>query len=387
MTLREFPLPRGPVLDWSSFEQVDAPGISSVENLAHTTLTTSGRAAIYQALLQLKLLPGSTVLVPTYHCPTMIAPVLLAGLKPAYFGLLGDGLPNLGMIDPAVAASSKAMIVSHYFGIANSLAEVRDWCDEYNVALIEDCAHCYFGEAGERPIGAWGDYSTASLSKFFPVSEGGLLASARRPIVALQLSRPSAKAQLKGFADVLEIATRHQRFSGINTALAFLFRSKNWRLPLSTHLEAARELTAMDIMADCDMARITQSPLWASMILKAILPRGRIIARRQKNFAGYAERLDGLCGARPLFPKYASQSSRIAPYVFPIWVDEPDAVYQSLREQQLPVFRWDRIWPGTPGLKGDAGPLWSHHVLQLLCHQDLFEADIERTSLALRRLL
>ena len=168
-----------------------------MEDLAHAAFTTSGRAAIYQALLQLKLPAGSTVLVPTYHCPTMVAPVPLANLNVAYFGLHADGLPDLGSIDTATATRSRAMIVSHYFGLARSLAEVRQWCDQHGIALIEDCAHCYFGEAGARPVGAWGDYSTASLSKFFPVSERGVLASAHRPITDLRLTPPGLKAQLK----------------------------------------------------------------------------------------------------------------------------------------------------------------------------------------------
>ena len=64
-------------------------------------------------------------------------------------------------------------------------------------------------------------------------------------------------------------------------------------------------------------------------------------------------------------------------------VDDADRIYHALKAQALPVFRWDRIWPGTPRLKGDVGPLWSQHVLQLLCHQDLSVADIERTALAI----
>jgi len=387
MPSQDSPLPRGPVLDWSSFGLTDVPRISSIENLAHTTFTTSGRAALYQALLQLKLPPASTVLVPTYHCPTMVAPVPLANLNPAYFGLRADGLPNLDTIDADTASRSKAMIVSHYFGLARSLAEVRKWCDEHGIALIEDCAHCYFGEAGARPVGAWGDFSTASLAKFFPVSEGGLLASAHRPISDLRLSPPSFKAQLKGWIDVLELATQHKRLAGINNALAFLFRLKKSHLSLDAETESPTELAAANMMQDCDMARIAQTPLWASMILKAILPRGRIIARRQENFSCYARHFDGVRGAKPLFPLYTAQSSRIAPYVFPLWVDEPDRVYKALREQELPVFRWDRIWPGTPHLADDVGPLWSHHVLQLLCHQDLSEADIERTSRAVLGLL
>ena len=142
MPLPRTPPPRGPTLDWSSFRIVDAPGLSSIEDLAHTTFTTSGRAAIYHAVLQLQLLPGSTVLVPSYHCPTMVAPVILANLNVAYFGVRADGLPNLDTIDAATATKSKAMLVSHYFGLAHSLSEVRQWCDDRGIALIEDCAHC-----------------------------------------------------------------------------------------------------------------------------------------------------------------------------------------------------------------------------------------------------
>ena len=383
------PLPRGPILDWSSFGIVDAPGISSVEDLPHTAFTTSGRAAIFQALLQLGISANSSVLVPTYHCPTMVAPVILANLKPAYFGLHPNGLPNLDTIDDATAKQCSAMIVSHYFGIARSLAVVRQWCDERGIALIEDCAHCYFGEAGVRPVGAWGDFSTASLSKFFPVSEGGLLASAYRPVSKLRLRKQSLKAQLKGWGDVLELATRHQRLAGINHVLALLIRLKNSRLTATkvNDQDSLSESSAESMMRYCDMSRIGQAPLWASTVLNAVLPRGRIIARRQQNFARYAGHFEYVQSARPLFPSNAAQTSHIAPYVFPLWVDDPDPVYQILRERNMPVFRWDRIWPGTPALKEDVGALWSHHVLQLLCHQDLNQADVDRTSRVILSLL
>ena len=39
-----------------------------------------------------------------------------------------------------------------------------------------DDPHTLFGQAGERPVGAWGDCATASLTKFLPTSELGLLA-------------------------------------------------------------------------------------------------------------------------------------------------------------------------------------------------------------------
>lgn len=380
------PMPRAPVFDWSDLRVVDAPGIRSIEGLPNRMFTTSGRAAIYHALLQLRLPAETPVLVPTYHCPTMVAPIILAGLKPLFFGMRPNGLPDLQKID--ARSGAKAMIVPHYFGLAQSFAEIRAWCDRHGVALIEDCAHCYFGEAGERPAGAWGDYATASLSKFLPVPEAGLLASAHHTLVKPPLRRAGLVAQVKGAADVLEFAAKYRRLAGLNSALNFVFELKNGRRPPShTPSEEAsnpQAPSAATMMRDCDMGRIEQRPLAVSMALKSWLPRGRIIARRQRNFALYAERLHGLSGGRALFPL---PTTPVAPYVFPLWVDDADRAYHALRTQEFPVFRWDRIWPGTPALPGDSGPLWSRHVLQLLCHQDLSDADIARTCDAVRRQL
>lgn len=380
-------LPRGPVLDWNSFRKTHAPNVHSVENLKHKAFTTSGRAAIYQALLQLNLPAYSSVLVPTYHCPTMVAPVLLANLNVAYFGLLPTGLPNLDSIERSTAQKCKVMVVPHYFGLAKSLKEVRQWCDKWGIALIEDCAHCYFGQAGERAVGEWGDFATASLSKFFPLPEAGLLASAQRPIKPLDSKNPSLKAQIKGCVDVIELASRYKRFSGMQIFLALFFKLKNIRSQKFEISVVKKTPEASEMMRDCDMRRMDQSPLWASFILKNILPRGRIIIQRQINFSIYTSYFSNVLGAKPLFPINGGTVASAAPYVFPLWVDNPDSIYLALRALKLPVFRWDRIWPKTPNLPGDTGALWSHHVLQLLCHQDLSSADIDHTAQAVLNLL
>jgi hypothetical protein len=72
-----------------------------------------------------------------------------------------------------------------------------------------------------------------------------------------------------------------------------------------------------------------------------------------------------------------------APYVFPLWVDEPEGTYQRVRAAGIPVFRWDELWPSTPTLVGDSGFRWSMHVFQIGCHQDLRPTDIARMAEAL----
>jgi hypothetical protein len=132
------------------------------------------------------------------------------------------------------------------------------------------------------------------------------------------------------------------------------------------------------------MGRIDATPLGVSLWLNRALPRGRVAARRHANFALYAVRFSAVTGARPVFN---AMSDATAPYVFPLWVDDAERIYRSLHARRFPVFRWDRIWPGTPALAGDVGPLWSRHVLQLLCHQDLSTQDVECTASAVLELL
>ncbi len=384
--------PRAPVLDWGSFRgktrddsSVAAPG---VHRLAAVAATTSGRAALYQALRQLDLSTGDRVLVPTYHCPTMIAPVRLAGCEPLFFGLRSDGLPDLAALEHRPLDHVRAMIVAHYFGIGQSLAEVRAWCDARGIALVEDCAHCLFGNAGDLQIGAWGDFATASLSKFLPVPEGGLLASNRRRLRPLELRSASLFAQIKGVVDVIEHAAANGRLRGVSDAFAPIVRLKRkLRSPGTvTRPRSSDDGSAQDqAMHACDMVRADTAPLWISTWLNAVLPREPIAARRRRNFAMFRSAFEQLPGARPLLARCAIGT---APYVFPLWIDEPDRVFALLRSLHLPVYRWDRPWPGTPSdLPRDVGPLWSHHVLQFLCHQDLRPDEVERTVAATRTAL
>ncbi len=384
MNASDAALPKGPVLGWASFRATASPPLACVEDLPHHRLLTSGRAAIYQALLQLDLAPGSGVLVPTYHCPTIVAPVLLARLQVHYFGIGEDGLPALNGLDPQVVKTCRAIVVAHYFGLPKSLAVVRAWCDTHGIALIEDCAHSYFGEAGERPVGAWGDYATASISKFFPVSEGGLLASNRDPLKAIRLAPPGWRAQFKAWVDILEVASRYKRLTGMNALLKSIFWLKNARAASTPAHEPTGTPTADGFMGDCDMARIGQEPVAATRFLIRQLPHGRVVSKRRRNFDVYARQFGQVAGARPLFTDLPLTS---APYVFPLWVDDSERVYQALRDLKMPVFRWDRIWPGTPNIAGDVGPLWSRHVLQLLCHQDLDETDVENVAQTILGLL
>lgn len=378
-------LPRGPVLGWSSFGGQAAAGVPGICDLPYQLLTSSGRASLYAALRQLQLPTGSAVLVPSYHCPTMVAPVLCAGLVPLFFAIGDDGLPRLDLIDAGQRAKARAMIVAHYFGLPRSLRGVRRWCDEAGMVLIEDCAHSLFGSAEGEPVGSWGQYATASVSKFLPVPELGLLASSLPLPLHTELVSPPLRAQFKGVVDVFETASAFGRPAGLSLGLKALFSLKNHgrEHPDPTAAsDAPVGSSAASLMQACDMPRIEQAPLALSRWLYRALPLARVVRRRQLNYDRYAELLHGLQGTRFL---RADRPADAAPYVFPLWVQEGDRVYHRLRALGMPVFRWDRVWPGTPNSRHDEGLRWSQHVLQLLCHQDLSRADIGQVAEQVRQ--
>ena len=374
-------LPRGPVLDWASLRGPHPAGLPAVDDLPHQLHTTSGRAALFQALRALALPAGSAVLVPTYHCPTMVAPVVHAGLRPVFYGLDENAVPRLEAMDAAALAGVRALLVAHYFGQPRSLEAERHWCDERGIALIEDCAHCFFGQAGDRQVGAWGDFAIASLTKFLPVPEAGILASARRAIGLPSLPGQGAKAQIKGLVDVLERARQHHRLRGLGGLLGGLFRWKNGHVPLHPTGSADRAaVDAQDPLQGCDLTRAGSAPVAMAKLLQRCLPRDRVVRQRQAHQARLRQRLVGQPGLH--LPFDLGGTAR-APYVLPVWVDDAERVYAGLRGQGWPVFRWDRRWPGQPMLTGDHGAGMGHHLLQLPCHQDFIDGEVEQLADAL----
>ncbi|MGQ3096325.1 MAG: DegT/DnrJ/EryC1/StrS family aminotransferase, partial [Roseateles sp.] len=272
--------PTRPTFGWDSRGGEHAAGLPAVDDLPHTRLLTSGRAALFAAMKALGAGAGTSVLAPSYHCPTLVAPLRAAGAAVQFYPLGPDGLPALDAITPA--PSTRALVVAQLFGLPRSLAAVRAWCDARGIALVEDCAHSFFGQAGERAVGHWGDLATASVSKFFPVSEGGLLASVR-PLPAQALQPAGARQQLKAWVDLLERSSEQGRLAGLNAPLRALFRLKNGPARALAAGGTPREMNEAEMMADCDLARSEQAPPALTRRLFG-LPRARIVARRRAHY-------------------------------------------------------------------------------------------------------
>ncbi|HSQ81018.1 MAG TPA: DegT/DnrJ/EryC1/StrS family aminotransferase, partial [Casimicrobiaceae bacterium] len=358
-------LARLPVLGWSTFSGPFRSTLPSILDRDDVVFTTSGRAAIALALRALGIGRGDRVLVPTYHCPTMIAPIVAVGAEPVFFPIDATGAPATAALDDHQMQGVRAMIAAHYFGLPQPMAAIRRFCDRHGIALIEDCAHALFGMSDGRPVGRWGDYAIASLTKFLPVVDGGCLVGSRGTDDVPRLGHQPFAFKVKSFANALELGVTHRRVAGLNTLLGGVFtamaklRCRRYE-PESAECDAEPTDVAGKWLADFAPG----SPIgnaaspWARWIAHHA-HRERIVATRRRNYALLARLVASIPGVRALRPILPDDA---APYVFPLWVDRPEAVYQEVRRAGVPVFRWDELWPSSPDLAGDFGREWATHV-------------------------
>jgi dTDP-4-amino-4,6-dideoxygalactose transaminase len=378
-------LPRLPVLGWASFSGARGAPLPSVLDLPGAMLTSSGRAAIALALRSLGLRNGDRVLVPTYHCPTMVAPIVAAGAKPAFYPIDATGAPWLEAIENTTK-NVRAMIVAHYFGLPQPMSRVRDFCDERGIVMIEDCAHTMFGEVEGRPAGSFGDFAIASLTKFFPTTDGGCLVAKDPGWPGAVLHRRTVRDEVKAAANAIEMGVQRQRLPGVNTLLgaAFEIAGRLSKAKAGHGGDAsicANNAIPRDWLEDFadDAIAWRQPSKWTRWTVRHV-HRERIIVNRRRNYVEFARLMENLPGTHALVPNLPHSC---APYVFPLWVDEPERTYQRVRAAGIPVFRWDELWSSTPTLVGDSGFQWSTHIFQLGCHQDLRTTDIAQMAEAL----
>jgi perosamine synthetase len=388
-------IPLAPVLSGSVSRGIQ-PGarLRSVLDAGQARLVTSGRIAIALALREMGVGPGDAVLVPAYHSPSMIPPVLHLGATPVFYRLRPDTSVDLDDIAARLAPSVKVLMVTHYFGFVQNLSGLRAFCDARGLLLLEDCAHCFFGEHGGRPVGAWGDYAAASSMKFYPVYEGGTLVSSKHSLDGIALRSGGAAFEAKSALATLEKAFDAGRLPLLRALLAPPLRLKDaaWSR-LKARRRAAAAATAVKALApassdsgfDFDPAWLDKRSSWLSRLLVTRLSAATIVAERRRRYLKLDQALRGLPRAQPLF---AALPDAVCPWMFPLLADEPETLFNEVVAAGLPVTRFARpLWPGVDETVCATSSMLSRQVLAFPCHQALREDELDWMIATLRTIL
>lgn len=372
--------PVSPVLSLDSFFGNGAPPVRSILDAGEARAVTSGRIAIALALRQMNIGAGDGVLVPSFHCASMIEPVTWSGATPVFYRINADTSVNLDDIAAKLDGTTKVLMVTNYFGFPQDLSTIRSFCDRHGLLMLEDCAHCFLGEHKGKPVGSYGDYAIASSMKFFPIYEGGLLVSARHSLAPVALRSGGAGFEAKAALNALEDSFEYGRLGLVKALLWLPLATKDYlwgsikkHKPSGTPSSMAPGSSEGGFSFDPNWLDKRSSIFSRAMLKLVSLPR--MGALRRKNYLKIAAALDGLPGCRPLF---ASLPEGVYPWVFPLLTENPQPVFNALKSQGVPIIRFgEYLWPGVDAsVCADSVDL-SKRVMSFSCHQELREEELD----------
>jgi len=118
-----------------------------------------------------------------------------------------------------------------------------------------------------------------------------------------------------------------------------------------------------------DAAWLDKRSSWFSRRMLTLVSRRRMGALRRRNYLTIYSAMQGMPGARPLFPTLPEGTF---PWVFPLLTDDPDSIFAVLKRAGVPVVRFGEfLWPGVDASVCPASVDLSRRVLQFPCHQEL----------------
>lgn len=145
----------------------------------HVLAVSSGTAALHLAVRAAGIGPGDEVIVPDLTFVATANAVLYEGATPVFADVVGE---HDLTVDPADIAAkitprTKAIVVVHYAGYPCRMEEILELTREYDLALIEDCAHAPGASYEGRALGTLGDFGCFSFfsNKNLATGEGGAI--------------------------------------------------------------------------------------------------------------------------------------------------------------------------------------------------------------------
>ncbi len=371
-------------LSWAAFFPRRAADIPSVLDAGPAVRLTAGRFAIALTLEALGLAPDDEILVPAFHCSSMIEPLAWCRVRAVYYRIGTDLAPELTDVAAKLTARSKAMIVPHYFGFPQPIADIRAFCDDHGLALIEDCAHAFFGAIDGKPLGSTGDYTIASPRKFFPVHDGGCLISPRgRPLPTGLKSYPPGAA-VKAVFNMVEKGIAYGRLPVLRPAVSLaratlrVARSISRRGPADTAAGPESDgYGGADSGAPGDFnarwTHVRMSP--PSRFVLRFASRSRIVSRRRENYLRLRDGLSDLPGCRPLLPELGPE---VVPYLFALWVDDLEHRFSELEDLALPMQRFGQFLdPAVDDTVCPTSVAFSRHLVEFSCNQEITADELQ----------
>lgn len=376
----EFPRPRIPVLPPPTRDQLRWRARPLPQGLG---LYARCRYALRAAFQACGVGPKGALLAPAYHCRTMLDPALELGAEIGLYALtevLDPDPEGLALALRGCSTRPAALLFTHYFGLPRAIAPVAEWCRDEGIALIEDCSHALVWGPDLPPapapaMGRVGRFATSSPYKFLPCSDGGWLwSNSGAALPAEPTGRPSARDEMGALRDLLQPLLRRRRAPALASFDDEWARACSCGRPLGCDWIDESGALSDEYCVD----EQHRAPLAVSRWLWPHVPMGPLLECRRRRWLQWADAVRPLAGCHALLPELPAGST---PYMFPLVVDDPPAVFYPLKHMGMPIQRWDDMAISDCPVSRR----YRQGLFQIPCHQALSDDDMAWMVRAVQR--
>ncbi len=140
-------------------------------------LCSSGTLAIHSMFTAVELKEGDEVICPAYTFFATVTPLLFIGAKPILADCDENGNINPNEILKKITNKTKAVVVTHMWGVPCQMSKIMKICKDHKLLLLEDCSHAHGAQYKNKLVGSFGNMAVWSLQgpKNITGGEGGIL--------------------------------------------------------------------------------------------------------------------------------------------------------------------------------------------------------------------
>ena len=335
-------------------------------------MCNSGSSALYLAVELLQLQPGDEVVTSAVTFSTDIAPLVRAGLVPAFVDVECDTYNiDVAGIEAMVTDRTKAILAPNLIGNAPDWDRIREIADRHGLQVVEDSCDALGSRLRGTPTGARSDISVTSFALSHIITGAGtggmvLLDDDERADRCLLLRRWGRRSEVQLFG-----SKRGERrfFSRLDDGLEydnlFIFDELGWNFEPS------------ELSAAFALAQVAKLPVFLER-------RKRNFARLCEHFAAYPDVF--------VLPR-TQEGLDTGWHMFPVLIEPDSGVRRARFQQHMEAHGIDTrmVWTGNvlrqpafSGVPHRAPPEGLPHAdavmeqgLILPCHHAMGDVDVD----------
>lgn len=308
-------------------------------------LVKSGRQGLKLILENLNFGPEGEVIVPSFICKAVPEAVTRARLKPVFCPMKrGTFDMDIEAAKKLINSRTKAIILTHFFGIPANLEELLELTQKNHLFLIEDCAHAFGSRHRGGLAGTFGNASIFSfgVSKNIGALGGGFILCQNAELVR----KISSQKQRKSY----------DFFRYLELFFITLFFNKYLYFLIGGLIEAYGRLRSEKVNDEEFLSSL--SGLQAKVVWRKLSRYKEDAEKRNIAALFYYQQIRGMFS----LPEIAKDDFAAYPY-FPVFAGEN--VFLNLKAKGLPVERLDFL-----------GDVKDYFLLPLYCSQKQSESIV-----------